>query len=123
MAERTKIEPRMSDPAGGSGRGRILRREFLVRSAAITTSGASALWMTGRAAMPELAASEGRSAMAISKKTANALLLDMIKLKGDRESVLQEYLEAQAQPLFDNGVASSGNIYHMRQQNVPESTL
>ena len=73
--------------------------------------------------MPELAASEGSSAVGISKKTANALLLDMIRIKGDSESVLQAYLEVQTQPLFDKGVASSGNIYHMRQQNVPESTL
>ena len=123
MAERIRIEPRMSEPAGGSGHGRIRRREFLTRSAAITASGVSALWMAPQAAVPELGASEGRSAMGMSKKTAHALLLDMIRIKGDSEAVLQAYLEAQTKPLFDKGIASSGNIYHLRQQNVPESTL
>jgi hypothetical protein len=123
MAERIRIEPRMSEAAGGAGRGRIRRREFLTRSVAITASGVSARWMAERVAMPELSASEGRSAVGMSKKTANVLLLDMIRIKGDSESGLHAYLEAQTQELFDKGVASSGNIYHMRQQNVPESTL
>lgn len=61
--------------------------------------------------------------MAISEKTANALLLDAIRIEGDAEPGLEAYLAAQAQPLLDGGVAASGNVYHLREQNVPASAL
>ena len=85
----------------------IGRRDFLVRSAAITIGGASAV----------------RRAQALSTRTANALLLDAIRIEGTVEPALETYLETQARPLLDSGATISGSIYHMRQQNVPASPL
>ena len=61
--------------------------------------------------------------MATSEKTANALLLDAIQIEGEAEPALEAYLEAQARPLLDGGAATSGNVYHLREQNVPASAL
>ena len=131
MTEERKIDRRTLDLYDGYRHGRIDRREFLSRSASITIGGVSALWMAhalmprraGAAAVPEAEAREGRLAMAISEKTANALLLETIQIEGEVEPALKAYLEAQARPRLDGGAAASGNIYHLRQQNVPASTL
>ena len=77
----------------------------------------------GAAAVPEVAAREGRLATAISEKTANALLLDTIRIEGEAEPGPEAYLEAQARPLLDGGAAASGNVYHLREQHVPASAL
>ncbi len=61
--------------------------------------------------------------MATSEKTANALLLDAIQIEGEAEPALEAYLEAQARPLLDGGAATSGNVYHLREKNVPASAL
>ncbi len=61
--------------------------------------------------------------MATSDKTANALLLDAIRIEGEAEPALEAYLAAQARPLLDGGAAASGNVYHLRQQNVPAAPL
>ena len=106
MTEERKIDQRIVDLHDEDCHGRIDRREFLSGSAAITVGGVSALWMAqalmprraGAAAVPELAAREGRLAVATSEKTANALLLDVIQIEGEAEPALETYLEAQARP-------------------------
>ena len=104
MTEERKIDQRIFDLHDEYCDGRIDRREFLGRSAAITIGGVSALWMAealmlrraDAAAGPEVAAREGRRAMAINEKTANALLLDTIRIEGEAEPGLEAYLEGQA---------------------------
>ena len=131
MTEERKIDQRIFDLHDEYRDGRIDRREFLGRSAAITVGGVSALWMAealmprraDAAAGPEVAAREGRRAMATNEKTANALLLDTIRIEGEAEPRLEAYLEARARPLLAGGGAVSGNVYHLREQNVPASAL
>lgn len=112
---------------------KVDRRQFLNRSATLTVSGMSALWMAHRLVPRRAfgtagsggAASEGARVVesANSDKTASSLLLDVIRIDSEPEPALEAYVHAQAQPLLDRGVAASANVYHMRQQNVPASAL
>ena len=131
MTEDEKVDRHVFNLYNGYCRDRIGRREFLNRSAAIPIGNVSALWMAtaltsrqaGAAAAPRVAVPKESLATALSDKTANGLVLDVIQIAGDAEPALETYLEAQARPLLDGEIVSSGNVYHLRQQSVPASSL
>ena len=96
---------------------RINRRAFLGRSSAIAVGGAAAL------SLPHLQSPEHTGALASStEKTADSVILDMIRIQAEAGPTLEAYVETQARPWL-GGPAASGNIYHLREQNVPATSL
>lgn len=91
----------------------IDRRTFLSRSSALAIAGSAALSM---------APGRRHAAAASSPQTARGLLLDMFRIEGEAEPTITAYVETQAGPLIGRA-ATSGNIYHLRQQQVPASPL
>lgn len=56
-------------------------------------------------------------------KTAPSLIFEVLAVGGDVDGELQAYVAGRAQPLLDAGVASGANVFRLREQEVPATTM
>ena len=106
---------------------RVGRRKFLNRSAlalaAVTIPDFSSKNIQALSETLPLSEYAGTRSIGGTRTGGASVLLDMIRLDGNVGTHLESYLETTARPLLDQNLSSSVNVYHLRQQNEPASSL
>jgi len=122
-----KVDRRPFNIDRGRIQDRIGRRKFFNQSAlalaAATISGLSGKNTQALSETSSLSEYTGTRSIGGTRAGGASVLLDMIRLNGNVGTHLESYLETTARPLLDQNLSSSVNVYHLRQQNEPASSL
>ena len=126
MVNFKKCDRRLFNFERGKIQDRVGRRKFLNRSAlalaAVTIPCFSSKNIQALSENQPLSEYAGTRSVE-TRSGGTSVLLDMIRLSGNVGTHLESYLETTARPLLDQNLNSSVNVYHLRQQNEPASSL